>query len=83
MKRIAIPACALFFLTTAFMAGQQQTQQQQGQQQQGQQQQGQRQGRGGTPDPRTAGGGQCANNPYNCIDTPIRFRRPAPSGSKK
>jgi creatinine amidohydrolase/Fe(II)-dependent formamide hydrolase-like protein len=79
MKRIAIPACALFFLTTAFMAGQQQTQQQQqqqGQQQQGQPQ-GQRQGRGGTPDPRTAGGGQCANNPYNCIDTPNPL--PAPN----
>ena len=22
------------------------------------------------PDPRSAGGGQCADNPYNCIDTP-------------
>jgi creatinine amidohydrolase len=29
-----------------------------------------RQGGRGTPDPRTAGGGNCANNPYNCIDTP-------------
>jgi creatinine amidohydrolase len=29
------------------------------------------QGRGGTPpDPRNNGGGQCAQNPYNCIDTP-------------
>jgi len=29
------------------------------------------QGRGQRPvDPRTAGGGQCAENPYNCIDTP-------------
>jgi creatinine amidohydrolase len=29
------------------------------------------QGRGQrAPDPRTAGGGQCADNPYNCIDTP-------------
>ncbi len=31
------------------------------------------QGRGGqrpAPDPRTAGGGQCSANPYNCIDTP-------------
>jgi creatinine amidohydrolase len=28
------------------------------------------QGRGQrAPDPRTAGGGQCADNPYNCIDT--------------
>ena len=31
-----------------------------------------RRGRGQrpAPDPRTAGGGQCANNEYNCIDTP-------------
>jgi len=29
------------------------------------------QGRGQRPvDPRTAGGGQCSENPYNCIDTP-------------
>ena len=29
------------------------------------------QGRGPRPvDPRTAGGGQCSENPYNCIDTP-------------
>jgi creatinine amidohydrolase/Fe(II)-dependent formamide hydrolase-like protein len=31
------------------------------------------QGRGAqrpAPDPRTAGGGQCSANPYNCIDTP-------------
>src|SRR5882762_8524782 len=29
------------------------------------------QGRGQrVPDPRTAGGGQCSENPYNCIDTP-------------
>ena len=27
-------------------------------------------GRGQAPDPRSAGGGNCANNPYNCIDTP-------------
>ena len=26
-------------------------------------------GRGQAPDPRSAGGGQCAANPYNCIDT--------------
>jgi creatinine amidohydrolase/Fe(II)-dependent formamide hydrolase-like protein len=75
MKRIAIPACALFFLTTAFMAGQQQGQQQQGQQQQGQPQgqqpQGQRQGGRGQPaDPRDIGGGRCSANPYNCVDTP-------------
>jgi creatinine amidohydrolase/Fe(II)-dependent formamide hydrolase-like protein len=81
MKRIAVSTCALFVLATAFMAGQGQPpqgQQQQGQQQQGQQQQGQRQGGGrGTIDPRTAGGGQCANNPYNCIDTPNPL--PAPN----
>jgi creatinine amidohydrolase len=36
------------------------------------------QGRGQrTPDPRTAGGGQCADNPYNCIDTPNPL--PAPN----
>ena len=29
------------------------------------------------PDPRTAGGGQCANNAYNCIDTPNPL--PAPN----
>jgi creatinine amidohydrolase/Fe(II)-dependent formamide hydrolase-like protein len=87
MKRIAVPACALFFLTTAFMAGQQQTQQQQGQQQQGQQQQGQQQqgqrqggGRGGggqAADPRDIGGGRCAANPFNCVDTPNPL--PAPN----
>lgn len=27
-------------------------------------------GRGQAPDPRTAGGGDCTANPYNCIDTP-------------
>ena len=27
------------------------------------------QGRGQAPDPRSAGGGQCAANPYNCLDT--------------
>jgi creatinine amidohydrolase len=32
-----------------------------------QQAQGQR---GQAPDPRSAGGGQCSANPYNCIDTP-------------
>ena len=75
MKRIAISVCGLFVLTTAFVAGQQQTQQQQqqGQQQQGQQQ-GQRQGgagRGGqAADPRDIGGGRCSANPFNCVDTP-------------
>lgn len=41
----------------------------------GQAQAGQVEGRGRgrgqqAPDPRTAGGGSCANSPYNCIDTP-------------
>ncbi|HYN09171.1 MAG TPA: creatininase family protein [Vicinamibacterales bacterium] len=72
MKRTALFTCATFVLASALSA------QQQGQQQQGQQPQGQRQGgRGGTPDPRTAGGGQCANSPYNCIDTPNPL--PAPN----
>ena len=53
---------------------QQQGQQQQGQQQQGQQQQAgaqTQQGRGGRQaGPPSMGGGQCANNPYNCPDAP-------------
>jgi creatinine amidohydrolase/Fe(II)-dependent formamide hydrolase-like protein len=52
--------------------GQQQGQAQQGQGQQGQaagQQQG-AQGRGRQAGPPSMGGGQCANNPYNCPDTP-------------
>ncbi len=56
---------------TADEIGQQQPpppQPQQGQQTQGQTQ-GQRGGRG-QRDPRDIGGGTCANNPYNCIDTP-------------
>jgi creatinine amidohydrolase/Fe(II)-dependent formamide hydrolase-like protein len=32
--------------------------------------QGRGRGQRPPPDPRTAGGGQCANNEYNCIDTP-------------
>jgi creatinine amidohydrolase/Fe(II)-dependent formamide hydrolase-like protein len=32
--------------------------------------QAQGRGRGQAPDPRSAGGGQCSANPYNCIDTP-------------
>jgi len=35
-----------------------------------QQQAGRGRGQRPAPDPRTAGGGQCSNNPYNCIDTP-------------
>lgn len=35
-------------------------------------------GRGQRPpqDPRSAGGGNCANNPYNCIDTPNPLKTP-------
>jgi len=33
-------------------------------------------GRGQPPDPRSAGGGQCAANPYNCVDTPNPLRPP-------
>ena len=33
-------------------------------------------GRGQAPDPRSAGGGQCAANPYNCVDTPNPLRPP-------
>jgi creatinine amidohydrolase len=33
-------------------------------------------GRGQPPDPRSAGGGQCAANPYNCVDTPNQLRPP-------
>jgi creatinine amidohydrolase/Fe(II)-dependent formamide hydrolase-like protein len=35
-------------------------------------------GRGDRPpaDPRNAGGGNCANNPYNCVDTPNPLPRP-------
>ena len=66
-------------LTFAFIIGLaadaiSQQQQQQGQQQgqaQGQAQgQGQRGGGRGQRDPRDIGGGTCANNPYNCVDTP-------------
>ena len=45
------------------------------------------------PDPRSAGGGNCASNPYNCIDAPttrttaltprIPCPRPRPCGSKR
>src|SRR5437773_5975070 len=33
-------------------------------------------GRGQVPDPRSAGGGQCASNPYNCVDAPNPLRPP-------
>src|SRR5262245_4461711 len=44
-----------------------------------QQAQGQGRGRGQQPppDPRDAGGGRCASNPYNCVDTPNPL--PAPN----
>src|SRR3982074_1549410 len=32
--------------------------------------------RGQAPDPRSAGGGQCAANRYNCIDTPNPLKTP-------
>jgi creatinine amidohydrolase len=32
--------------------------------------------RGQPPDPRSAGGGECAANPYNCIDTPNPLKTP-------
>jgi len=33
-------------------------------------------GRGAAQDPRSAGGGNCSANPYNCIDTPNPLRPP-------
>ena len=71
MRRSAIVLSAVFTLSWAL--GAQSQQGQQGQAQQGQQQaqpQGER-GRGrGQAGPPSMGGGQCANNPYNCPDTP-------------
>ncbi len=68
--------CVFFTTSWAMAAGQAGPQGQQGQQglqaqqgQQGQQQPPQGRGRG-QADPRTAGGGPCSANPYNCIDTP-------------
>jgi creatinine amidohydrolase len=74
MRKAAVSFGVFAVLTTALYAGQA-AQQQSGQQQQGQQQQGQGQrgadgGGRGQADPRTRGGGDCRNNPYNCIDTP-------------
>jgi len=34
------------------------------------------QGRGRSQDPRSAGGGQCSANPYNCVETPNPLRPP-------
>jgi creatinine amidohydrolase/Fe(II)-dependent formamide hydrolase-like protein len=77
MRKPAWLFALLAVLTIAFAAdprGQQQAQQQQ--QQQGQQTgQAQPAGRGRgqgqqAADPRDIGGGRCAANPYNCVDTP-------------
>ncbi len=73
MRRSAVILSAVLTMSWALSAQQgQQGQAQQGQQQQQGQAQGGERGRGGRgqADPRTAGGGQCSANPYNCIDTP-------------
>jgi creatinine amidohydrolase/Fe(II)-dependent formamide hydrolase-like protein len=63
MKNVA-SALAVSFALTCVPAAQQPNQQTPpGAQPQGR-------GRGQAPDPRSAGGGQCSANPYNCIDTP-------------
>lgn len=77
MKRTAlflsalIAAWAMPALTVAATTDGDELTVQQGQQGQAGQAQGQR-GRGNRPppNPRTAGGGSCDNNDYNCIDTP-------------
>lgn len=67
MKRVLFSLGAVFVLTLALGA-----QQPPGQTPPGQTPpaEGRGRGRGQAPDPRTAGGGQCSANPYNCIDTP-------------
>ena len=73
MRRSIIVLSAVLAMSWALGAETQQGQQgQQGQQtQQGQAQQGGERGRGrGQAGPPSMGGGQCANNPYNCPDTP-------------
>jgi creatinine amidohydrolase/Fe(II)-dependent formamide hydrolase-like protein len=65
-SRIAVVAGVLLGFTGVSA---QQTAPQTAQPQQ-QQQAGRGRGERPAPDPRTAGGGQCANNAYNCIDTP-------------
>ena len=64
MRRVA-SALGVAFMLTCVLAAQQANQQTPagGAQAQGR-------GRGQTPDPRSAGGGRCDANPYNCIDTP-------------
>jgi creatinine amidohydrolase/Fe(II)-dependent formamide hydrolase-like protein len=64
MKSITAAFVGLVALTCALAAQQPNQQTPQG----GTQAQGR--GRGQAPDPRSAGGGQCSANPYNCIDTP-------------
>jgi creatinine amidohydrolase len=73
MKRIPVVVCAVVAMSWALSAQQAGSQAQTGAAVQGGQAQGAQppQGRGrGQADPRSVGGGQCANNPYNCIDTP-------------
>ena len=71
MRQTTVVLCSVMALSAALMA---QGTQQSGQQQSGQQQQGaaqpQPQGRGRQAGPPSMGGGQCADNPYNCPDTP-------------
>jgi creatinine amidohydrolase len=73
MKRLTLVLSALAVMTVV-MTAQQQQQQSQQQEQRGAGQgsgQGQAQGRAGgrgQADPRDMGGGQCAQNPYNCAD---------------
>jgi creatinine amidohydrolase len=66
MKRVLITACLVLGVAGAAIAQQPQAQ-------------GQGRGRGQQPppDPRDAGGGRCATNPYNCVDTPNPL--PAPN----
>jgi creatinine amidohydrolase/Fe(II)-dependent formamide hydrolase-like protein len=77
MTRSRAVVCGLVVASwalTALASGAPQQQQQQQQQQTGAQQTGAQQptqGRGrGQQGPPSMGGGQCANNPYNCPDTP-------------
>ena len=64
MKRIAVPLILLALW--GVLSAQQATPPQQQTEQRGR----------GPRDPRTAGGGNCANNPYNCIDTPNPLKTP-------
>lgn len=66
--KVAAWTCSVLVAVTVFGAGQPQAQQDQA----GAGSPPAAQGRGQRqpPDPRTAGGGQCSANPYNCIDTP-------------